>query len=87
MVDERRQAKLVHHPIGLDAFRGPAFVEHKRLLEPDALRALRRVYGPVRPRGLPKPGPRDPVRPRTIPVLPVPRAVEIPLLLTRTRQL
>lgn len=77
----------MHHPVGLDALRSSTFVEDEGLLQPYAHGPFRRVDWPVGPSGFPKPSSGYPVRPRAVPVFPVPRAVEVPLFLSCSRQL
>jgi hypothetical protein len=80
----RREAELVHHPVGLGALAGAAAVVHEGLLEPDGhgLDGVRggRVDMPVDAGGLPEAGAGDPVGPDAVPVLPSSQAEEVPLL-------
>lgn len=74
------EAVLVHDPIRLGAARGTPLVEDERLLEPDhPLGVGGAPDGSVRPRGLPEPALRRPVRPPAAACLPVPRHEEVPL--------
>lgn len=79
----------MHHPVGFDPFGSSTFVENKGLLQPYTLVRVtfRRVNGPVGTRGFPEPGSGDPVRPCAVSVFPVPRTVEVPLLLPTSCQL
>ena len=80
------EAVLVHDPIRLGAPRGAPLVEDERLLEPDhPLGVGAAPDGPVRPRGLPEPALRRPVRPPAAAGLPVPRHEEVPLPLPDLR--
>ena len=77
----------MHHPVSLDALGGPAPIEDERFLEADALGSVRRVNGPIRAGRLPEAGAGHSIGSRAIPVLSVPRAVEVPLLLACGRHL
>ena len=87
--DRRREAELVHHPVGLGALAGAAAVVDERLLQPDRLAGVAVDGGgvdrPVDPRRLPEPGSRHPVGPDAVPVLPPSQAEEVPLLLSTYR--
>ena len=87
MLSERGQAELVHHPVGLDTLGSSALVENKGFLQANTLGALGGVDGSVSTRGFPKPSSGNPIRPSTVPVFPIPRAIEIPLFLSGTGQL
>ena len=83
----RREAELVHHPVGLGALAGAAAVVHEGLLEADGLARVigGRVDGAVDAGGLPEPGAGDPVGPDAVPVLPPSQAEEVPFLLSTSR--
>jgi hypothetical protein len=81
----RREAELVHHPVGLGALAGAAAVVHEGLLEPDGLAGRGRVDRAVDASGLPEAGAGDPVGPDAVPVLPSSEAEEVPLLLSTYR--
>lgn len=82
-----RKSKLVHHPIGLYPFRSSASVENEWLLQAYAFTPIRGVNRPIGPGSFPKSRPCDPIRPRTVSVFTIPRAVEVPLFLPGRRQL
>jgi hypothetical protein len=80
------EAVLVHDPVRLGAARGAPLVEDERLPEPDhPLGVGGAPDGSVRPRGLPEPALRRPVRPPTAAGLPVARHEEVPLPLPDLR--
>jgi hypothetical protein len=80
------EAVLVHDPVRLGAARGAPLVEDERLLEPDhPLGVAGAPDGPVRPRGLPEPALRRPVRPPAAAGLAVARHEEVPLPLADLR--
>jgi len=82
----RREAELVHHPVGLGALAGAAAVVHEGLLEADGLAGVGGgVDGAVDAGGLPEPGAGDPVGPDAVPVLPPSQAEEVPFLLSTSR--
>ena len=83
----RREAELVHHPVGLGALAGAAAVVHEGLLEPDGLAGVcsGRVDRAVDAGGLPEAGAGDPVGPDAVPVLPSSQAEEVPFLLSTNR--
>jgi len=88
----RREAELVHHPVGLGALAGAAAVVHEGLLEPDGLAGVcsggtssDRVDRAVDAGGLPEAGAGDPVGPDAVPVLPSSQAEEVPFLLSTNR--
>lgn len=71
----------MHHPVRFDPPRGSSFVEDERLLQANAPVSFRRVDRPIRSGGFPESSARDSVRPRAVPVLAVPRTVEVPFFL------
>jgi len=89
----RREAELVHHPVGLGALAGAAAVVHEGLLEPDGLAGVcsggtsgsGRVDRAVDAGGLPEAGAGDPVGPDAVPVLPSSQTEEVPFLLSTNR--
>ena len=88
---DRREAELMHHPVGLGALAGTATVVDERLLQPDGHAGTRGTAGgsgvdwPVDAGGLPEAGAGDPVWPDAVPVLPPPEAEEVPLFLPTNR--
>jgi hypothetical protein len=83
---ELGEAVLVHDPVGLGAAGRAARVEDESLLEPDhPLGVGRAADGLVRPRRLPEPVLRRPVRPPAAAGLAVPRHEEVPLPLPDLR--
>lgn len=85
-VRNARQPKLMHHPISFHPFGSSSSVEHKRLLQTNAL-PFRGIYRPVSSSGLPKPSSCDPIWTCTVPVFSVPWTVEVPLFLPCACQL
>ena len=76
----------MHDPVGLEALWWLPAVEHERLLNADLLAvATGRHDGLVCASRLPVAGRCRPVRPRSVGVLAVPRAEEVPLLLPEGR--
>jgi hypothetical protein len=77
-VGARREAEFVHHPLRFGALAGAAAVIDEGFLEADAHAAD--IDWPVDACGLPETGAGDPVRPDAVPVLPTPKAEEVPFL-------
>jgi hypothetical protein len=77
----------VHDPVGLEALGRLPAVEHERLLHADllAIAGGGRQDGLVGAGCLPVPRRRRPVRPRSVRVLAVPWAEEVPLVLPEAR--
>ena len=80
-VRERREAKFMHHPIGFDSFSSSTTVEHKRLLQTDALSGVQWVYRPVSSGCFPESTSSYSVRPSAVSIFPVSWTVKVPLFL------
>jgi len=77
------EAVLVHDPVCLDTLGGFAAVEHKRLLDSDVLARRSQQDGLVGAGGLPVAGSGGTVWAGAVGVLAIPRAEEVPLVLSK----
>lgn len=85
---KRGQSELMHHPIRFSSSCSSALVENKGFLQPDAFGAGGGgVDRPVCAGRLPKSGTGYAVRPRTVSIFSVSRAVEIPFFFSSSCQL